>query len=502
MTPAHRLLFPKWTLAFAALFAFAWAVARACLQSITMDEADTYSWFVATSNVWYPFSNNHILNTLLMWVTTRAFGPSVIAIRAPALIGAALYLVACYFLCRMLTGRFYIQLLVFICLTYNPFIFDYLVAARGYGLANAWLISAIAVSVRHSLTGRPSLRWTSAITSLALGLSFAANYSFAFADLAVLLAIVAWAVQRRGQDSVWRISGLCVLPGLLLALAICGYPMMHWWGYDYSIGAHSLKEMRQSLVQSSLYRLDPRFQGAAWYRAMTFLRPLLLPLFLILAGCRVVAAALDGAWRANPHARFLAKLAAALAAVIALSVLMHWLAFRFFRVPLPQGRAGLFFLPLCTLLGGVILAAPARSAASLWLGRALTAVSCCLACYLLLCLRLSYFKEYQWDADAKEVYSVLARFNHAYGVSEVGTFDLSFPALNYYRVLSQRETFPEFHPEPPDPSGDKPVYVLSGVNRRSFLEKEKLVVVYRGRYSDTVIAVRPGGPIPAVTIQP
>jgi len=477
-----------------------WAVIRASVQSITMDEADTYAWFVATSNVWYPFSNNHILNTLLMWVSTHAFGPSIIAIRAPALLGAALYIAICYFLCRSITERFSIRLPVFICLTYNPFIFDYMVAARGYGLADAFLMAAIAVPVWHRVKSRPSLRQSCVLASLALGLSFAANYSLAFAGLAVFFAIAAWAMRRRAGESVLHIVGLCALPGLVVALLMCGYPMMHWWGYDYGIGAHSLREMRQSLVQASLYQLDPRFRAAGWYKAMSFLRPLLPPLIVGLCFCRVVATWFDGSWLEDKRARWLGRFAAALAGIVTLCVLLHWLAFRLFRVPLPLGRAGIFLLPLCTLLGGVVLAAPARSTVSQWLRRGLTAVSLCLALYFALCLRLSYFKEYQWDADAREVYSVLARYNHQSGVTDVGMFDLCFPSLNYYRVLSGAETFPEFHPEPPNPPADKSIYVLSRVNQRSFIEKEKLVIVYRGKYSDTAIAVTPDGPIPPTMI--
>jgi len=500
MKPLDLRVIQRWLLILTALFAMVWAVIRASVQSITMDEADTYAWFVATSNVWYPFSNNHILNTLLMWVSTHAFGPSIIAIRAPALLGAALYIAICYFLCRSITERFSIRLPVFICLTYNPFIFDYMVAARGYGLADAFLMAAIAVPVWHRVKSRPSLRQSCVLASLALGLSFAANYSLAFAGLAVFFAIAAWAMRRRAGESVLHIVGLCALPGLVVALLMCGYPMMHWWGYDYGIGAHSLREMRQSLVQASLYQLDPRFRAAGWYKAMSFLRPLLPPLIVGLCFCRVVATWFDGSWLEDKRARWLGRFAAALAGIVTLCVLLHWLAFRLFRVPLPLGRAGIFLLPLCTLLGGVVLAAPARSTVSQWLRRGLTAVSLCLALYFALCLRLSYFKEYQWDADAREVYSVLARYNHQSGVTDVGMFDLCFPSLNYYRVLSGAETFPEFHPEPPNPPADKSIYVLSRVNQRSFIEKEKLVIVYRGKYSDTAIAVTPDGPIPPTMI--
>jgi hypothetical protein len=42
---------------------------------------------------------------------------------------------------------------------------------------------------------------------------------------------------------------------------------------------------------------------------------------------------------------------------------------------------------------------------------------------------------------------------------------------------------------------------MNGLFEREFLEKEKLVVVYRGKSTDVVIAVKPGGPVPATPIE-
>src|ERR1035441_3570917 len=93
-------------------------------------------------------------------------------------------------------------------------------------LANAFLLAAIAVPVWHRVKSRPSLRQSCVLASLALGLSFSANYSFAFAGLAVFFAITAWAIRRRAGEPVLNIVGLCALPGLFVALLLCGYPMM------------------------------------------------------------------------------------------------------------------------------------------------------------------------------------------------------------------------------------------------------------------------------------
>lgn len=502
MTLVNRRISQDRFLVIVALFAVVWAVIRACAQSITMDEADTYFWYVATPDIWGFFPNNHILNSLLIWISTHTFGVSTISIRAPALLGAILYVGTCYYLSRIITDRFSVQLPLFVCLTYNPLIFDYMVAARGYGLANAFLLAAVAIPVSHTVKKRPSPLRSCALASLALGLSFAANFSFTFVDLAAFLVITTWAMRQREGNSVARIVAFCVLPGLLVALLLCGYPLAHWKRDDLTWGAHSLSEMRQSLLDSSLYRLDPRFQQTAWYKTVDFLAPFLPPLLAILCVCQLVVTKLDGSWGQDAQARWLGKFAAALAGIVTLCVLMHWLAFRFGSLLLPVGRTGIFLVPLITLLAGTIAAAPARSLVSKWLRRCMTVAFLSLACYFALCLRLSYFREYQWDADAKDVYSVLTRFNHTYGVRDIGMTGLFFPALNYYRMLSKDDTFPEFRLESPDPPVGKSIYVISELVNRSFIDKEKLVVVYRGNFSDVVVAVKPGGSIPPTVIHP
>src|SRR6266576_1127310 len=117
-----------------AIFALLWAVARACVQSITIDEADTYLVWVARHDPshWQPASNNHVLNSLLMRLFTSVFEVSHLSVRAPALLGASIYILAALLLCRKLTPDLRLQWPLFVCLVYNPFVFDHLVAARGY----------------------------------------------------------------------------------------------------------------------------------------------------------------------------------------------------------------------------------------------------------------------------------------------------------------------------------------------------------------------------------
>ncbi|HWB97846.1 MAG TPA: hypothetical protein VG672_14125, partial [Bryobacteraceae bacterium] len=59
-----------------ALFAIAWLAARACVQSVTIDEADSYLAFARPDwpAHWYPAAANHVLNTVLVRLSTRLFG--------------------------------------------------------------------------------------------------------------------------------------------------------------------------------------------------------------------------------------------------------------------------------------------------------------------------------------------------------------------------------------------------------------------------------------------
>ncbi len=91
----------------------------------------------------------------------------------------------------------------------------------------------------------------------------------------------------------------------------------------------------------------------------------------------------------------------------------------------------------------------------------------------------------------------MAQLNHTYGVADANVTGLYVSALNYYRVLSGRETFPKFELEVPELSPNRSIYVVDSRYWRDFVDQEKLAIVYRGKFSDVVVAVKPGGPIPA-----
>ena len=155
-----------------------------------------------------------------------------------------------------------------------------------------------------------------------------------------------------------------------------------WWQ-----SAHSLRRNEAKPYPGFVLSIGPAIsETPGWYGAMNFLRPrLLADIWQYSAAARW--------WRPRWTARGFRLIApdgwggfaAALAGIATLSVTISWLAFRFYNLPLPLGRTGIFLIPLCTLVAGAIGAAPdAIRCHSRWLRCGITAVLICMACYFLL----------------------------------------------------------------------------------------------------------------------
>ena len=178
---------------------FAVSVFRAFTQSIVHDEALTWQWYILApvSQIFKVFSpNHHFLYTILARLSTAMFGVSEWALRLPALVSAALYFFACYRFTRAAFGDGFTMLLSVCLLTLNPLVLDFMVAARGYGMALAlWMLSA-ALLLEESMHPR-STRYTM-LAGAALALSVTANLVFVL-PAAALAAIAAFLILRRRE---------------------------------------------------------------------------------------------------------------------------------------------------------------------------------------------------------------------------------------------------------------------------------------------------------------
>ncbi len=188
---------------------FAVNVYRAATQSITRDEAVTFDRWVRPplrDVLPQPYDpNNHVLNTLLIKRTVGLFRLSEFSFRLPSLLGGALYLWAVYRLSRRLLGTGPLFLAGVALLSLHPLILDYLSAARGYGMALAFWMWALELT----LEGR-NLN----LAGVCLGLSPAANLAFLWPAAALGIAFVA--ARRASMAVVERFAIPAVVTGFIL----------------------------------------------------------------------------------------------------------------------------------------------------------------------------------------------------------------------------------------------------------------------------------------------
>jgi hypothetical protein len=263
-----------------------WIVARAAVQSITIDEADAYLSFVMppTPTVWEPSSTNHLINSLLMRLFTGLFGLSALTVRMPSLLGAAIYIASAFQLVRLLTEEVLLQWPLFVCFVYNPFVMDYLVAGRGYSLGVACLLAAITLAVRATSPVAPPpavsplrLYRTCCWCSLLLAVSFCSTFSFAVVDVVAIACIFLWFLRREGVHYPALLAS-CILPGLVLTAALAGSILADWRQISLAWGAQRLGETARSVIDSSYYEPNPYLLSPPFYRLIVTWHWLIFPL--------------------------------------------------------------------------------------------------------------------------------------------------------------------------------------------------------------------------------
>ena len=193
----YQAVIKRWPVYLVSACTFAIVIFRAVHQAVTIDEADTFLSFVhqALPMVWYPSPNNHVLNSISEAMSVHLFGVSPFSIRVPAVIGAGIYIGVCAtFAIRFMDDSLRAVILLTV-LTANPFIMDYLVAARGYSLALGFLVLTVyLLSKARTQAGSARLR-SLAFGSASSGLAISANFSFAFAVACTLIVfglVIVW----------------------------------------------------------------------------------------------------------------------------------------------------------------------------------------------------------------------------------------------------------------------------------------------------------------------
>jgi len=411
---------------------------RAVTQSIVYDEAVTYIWFVRDSfadSFAHYNANNHALFSALAKLTTSAFGTSEFTLRLPTVAAGIGYLVVVHAVARRLCGSGALFLLTAAALALNPLVFDFLSAARGYGLALFFFMFAL-----YEL-GRERPRWT--VASLALGACVCANLAFLFPATGLALVASALALVPRLPNNGPRSSaagppspalgprptvlGLTCrfwIPGAVFTAAILVVPLSHAERADFWFGAATLRETAWSLVTMSLAH-HPTAWTVTW--GAGFVQRMLAWTIPIVIGLSFLAP--FGEARCGSISRWSALVGGTWAATLVPLACVHVL----FDVAYPMERTGLYFIPLYVLTVAVLAHASPRLATRVAAG----AILAVLVATSLEQFTVKSYATWQFDAGSRDIAETIASWPGAdtHPVTVAASEWLYAPALEFYRIV-------------------------------------------------------------------
>jgi hypothetical protein len=482
---------------------------RAATQSFVHDEALTFQLYIATplSNIFDVYdANHHFLFTLLERLSAALFGYAELALRLPTIAAALLYFWSVRRAVLFTFGETLWAVLAAALLSLNPLLLDFLVAARGYGLALALFFFGL-TEVLLAVSPQPAERNRRkglALGGAAVGLSVAANLTFLFpvagAALVTLLLLrktpgpTPTAARRAGKKQrplVKEASGIWAFLTPLAAVLFLFFlaaPVSKARTEDFYAGTTSPSASLESLRSASfehnegLARLNGNAMVLVWWRRVAGL--------LFLPGALLWGAAIALRRLRQPGALPRQEAFLALVCVPAVgSSLLLALAHFVFGLPYPVDRTGLYFLPLAGA-AACTLAAMARGGTQVSRNAASVAGFLCVLvviCYVIQ-LNWTHFAVWRYDADTKRLLAGVAhRFQEASPASvRAGVSWQLEPSSNYYRMIKQWQWLQAVRR---DPSGaDSDFYLLLSADA-GIVAQRSLTIEERGVISGTTLAV-------------
>jgi hypothetical protein len=376
-----------------------WCAYRASTQSIIHDEAFTWQVYLAgpSSALWEVYeANHHFLATLLMRFFTSGFGFSELAMRAGALLGAAIFLWSLWRVANaVFTGWRVVAVLALGAL--HPLILDFLVVARGYGLALALLTWGLAELGEQRPAWRAALAW---------GFAVWANLVFGPPTL-ILTALVAW--RKRDWRPAAAYAGALVMLGMVspLSTATAG---------NFYVGTEDVLHCVRDLTAASIHHSLPT--TLLMVDEVGFV---VVPL-MWLAGAW---AAWRGRALSTPREWLLAGSMVAATGSAVLLLAAHVVA----KVPLPQDRTGIYFFLLGALLVALLWEDPNR-----WVRWFATGVGALLIGLFAAQLQVKSFYVWRYDTDTRALLENAGARWQGRPPALLGGSWVFEPTANFYRV--------------------------------------------------------------------
>jgi uncharacterized membrane protein len=426
---------------------------RAMTQSVTPGEAWNYDRFIAPTWVEALASfdvNDHVLNTLLIRISTARFHLTELSLRLPSLLAGVFYLWVVFRMARRWFGDGLAFLAVIGLLTLNPLVVDTLSEARGYGMALAcwmWALELILESVQSFSASKLNL------SAMCLGLSVAASLAFAAPACALLVVFLAWsqcggAVPLDRARPPGRALALIVF---LTAFVLLAIPLNHAQWKTLGVGATSLRQTINEITALSL-GTSLEVIGAIARVALAL---------LAVAG---VAAAFRH-WRRKEGA-----IVALPGATLALTLVFLIAAHRWLHTPFPQDGA-IYLIPLTVLIVTAVILKGHNKAAQI----AFLSISVVLVARYVFVFPLGPYAAGRQFAGARTLAKTL-RGQAGTRKVWIGASVAAEPIISYYRTRYRQGNWQPIERRPL--TGAYDYYVLTPADA-ALIEQRHLHVLYR-----------------------
>jgi hypothetical protein len=460
---------------------------RAVTQSITVDEAYAYEEHVNQPilSAFTTFdAGHHILHTYGCILFVRIFGAGVVPLRLTSLIFGFVYLWAVWRLAREIYCSSWLALLAAVLLALNPYVLDFMSAARGYGMALAlfgwamvWLFRFANEIGTNGFAASRTLRWMAVLATLAVG----ANLTFAF-PVTVLLAIVAIIVYRR-SGSVRSVAVNMAAPA---AIAVCLFaaPLAAAKREDFYFGLPSWRDSLHSLYAASF---DQEWPLVGYQAEVGRYLPYLL-VFLGLAAILAVGlrSGKPEPKKPSPHRLVLDISAATLAGSILLVLSGHV----FTGAVYPYARTCLYTIFLSTLV--VMLAErqlvrerrPCRG-----IGYATTAILVLIAGVYTLEFRTQWYGDWKFDAGTGSLMRSLSELPRRSSGTPIrlGTSWAMQSTAEFYRMIDHLDWLAPVTRDQPSCADD---YALVQLLDRGIVDSLGFQVLKQDPVSGAILAER------------
>ena|SRR6218665_482599 len=413
---------------------FSYVLVRAYVLSITWDEAYTYIEFARNGKIILDkyelmSANNHILNTALMILFTKAFGVSEIVMRIPSLITLLLFL---FYSAKLVKNihNFWLCITAFLVITVNPYLLDFFCMARGYGLSIGLMMCSIYYFYQlHVKEKKIRFAFLSVFFAcLAVLANFVLlNYCVVLFGLIALLffynALLAGSSFKEKALSIAKGLALPAILMFLLFLFIVPIAIQLkeagalFFGGERGFWADTVS----TITDRCFYEMGYNY----WLQRLAkgFV-------FLILAGALVFVAGKIAVKKLKGHALFLASLLLLLGLCCLSTVVQH----KLMETPYLLDRTALFLVVLFDLIFVFFIAEFSKEKAFAALFVHASAII--LIVHFCLSFNLHYVLEWKLDADTKEMLSDLEKIKEVPKGKETVSIGIPLifdPAINFYR---------------------------------------------------------------------